>query len=445
MTGQMHTDGKLSPCHSPAILSLHYLPPPNIIGVMNPNRTIQSVSFKTLGCKLNQSESDAIMAKFQENQYLVRPFGEEVDLTIINTCTVTGRANYQSRQLIRRAGRRNPEASIIVTGCYAQVAPHEIASLPGVSVVAGNMEKECIAAAIRAMASGKNRILVGDIYRAREIGRLAVTKFPGHTRAFLKIQDGCNSFCSFCIVPFARGRSRSLPEDEVMDRIAVLRRSGHREVVLTGIHLGAYGQDLRPQANLLHILRNVEEQGTVERLRLSSLGPTEITDGMISLMKDAKIICRHLHIPLQSGDDKILSLMGRNYDAAFFRRLLKTIWEDIPDIAIGTDVMVGFPGEGKDEFGNTVRLIEELPFAYLHVFPYSERPGTRAARLPGRVSQAEKKRRVEILRELGKYKRDAFAKRFKEKKLSVLIETEEDGAGFMRGFSDNYIEISYQI
>jgi threonylcarbamoyladenosine tRNA methylthiotransferase MtaB len=226
-----------------------------------------------------------------------------------------------------------------------------------------------------------------------------------------------------------------------MERIAVLRRSGHREVVLTGIHLGAYGQDLRPPANLLHILRNVEEQRTVERLRLSSLGPTEITDGMISLMKDAKIICRHLHIPLQSGDDKILSLMGRNYDAAFFRRLLKTIWDDIPDIAIGTDVMVGFPGEGDNEFGNTVRLLEELPLAYLHVFPYSERPGTRAARLPGRVSQAEKKRRVEILRELGKHKRDTFVGRFKEKKLSVLIETEENGAGFMRGFSDNYIPV----
>ena len=395
----------------------------------------------TLGCKVNQYESAGILEALQEEEFSIVPFTAQADCYIINTCTVTGRADYQSRQLIRRASRRNPEASIIVTGCYAQIAPDELASIPGVTVVAGNAEKEKIPVILREMVNGKKRTLVGNIRQAREISRLAVTRFPGHTRAFLKIQDGCNSFCSFCIVPFARGRSRSLPEDEVMDRIAMLSRSGHREVVLTGIHLGAYGQDLRPPANLLHILRNVEEQRTVERLRLSSLEPTEITDGMISLMKDAKIICRHLHIPLQSGDDKILSLMGRNYGAAFFRGLLKKIWNDIPDIAIGTDVMVGFPGEGDNEFGNTVRLLEELPLAYLHVFPYSERPGTRAARLPGRVSQAEKKRRVEILRELGKHKRDTFVRRFKEKKLSVLIETKEDGAGCMRGFSDNYIPV----
>jgi threonylcarbamoyladenosine tRNA methylthiotransferase MtaB len=226
-----------------------------------------------------------------------------------------------------------------------------------------------------------------------------------------------------------------------MDRIAMLSRSGHREIVLTGIHLGAYGHDLNPPTNLLHILKKVEEERSVERLRLSSLEPTEVADEMISLMKDAKLICRHLHIPLQSGDDVILSLMGRNYDVAFFRRLLEKIRSAMPDIAIGTDVMAGFPGEGEDEFKNTLRLLEELPLAYLHVFPYSERPGTRAAILPGRVKEPEKKRRVEILKNIGKHKRDAFAGRFKEKKLPVLIETEEDGAGFMRGFSDNYIPV----
>ncbi|MDI6776129.1 MAG: tRNA (N(6)-L-threonylcarbamoyladenosine(37)-C(2))-methylthiotransferase MtaB [Syntrophales bacterium] len=395
----------------------------------------------TLGCKVNQYESAGILEALLKEEFSIVPFTAEADCYIINTCTVTGRADYQSRQLIRRASRRNPEASIIVTGCYAQVAPHEIACLPGVTVVAGNAEKEKIPAILREMVNGKKRTLVGNIRQVREVSRLPVTRFSGHTRAFLKIQDGCNSFCSFCIVPFARGRSRSLPEGEVMDRIAMLSRSGHREVVLTGIHLGAYGQDLNPPANLLHILRNVEEQRIVERLRLSSLEPTEITDEMISLMKDAEIICRHLHIPLQSGDDKILSLMGRSYDTASFRRLLEKIWHAIPDIAIGTDVMVGHPGEGENEFKNTVRLLEELPLAYLHVFPYSERPGTRAARLPGRVGQAEKKRRVEILKELGKQKRDTFAERFKEKKLPVLIETEKDSTGFMRGFSDNYIPV----
>ena len=395
----------------------------------------------TLGCKVNQYESAGILEALHEEEFSIVPFAAEADCYIINTCTITGRADHQSRQLIRRAGRRNPEASIIVTGCYAQIAPHEIASLPGVTVVAGNTEKEKIPAILRATVGGEKRILAGNIHQVREIGRLAVTRFPGHTRAFLKIQDGCNSFCSFCTVPFARGRSRSLPEDDVMDRIAMLSRAGHREVVLTGIHLGAYGRDLRPPTNILRILRSVEESRTVERLRLSSLGPTEITDEMISLIEGAKIICRHLHVPLQSGDDKILSLMGRNYDAAFFRRLIEKIWRAIPDLAIGTDVMVGFPGEGEDEFHNTLRLLEELPLAYLHVFPYSERSHTRASAMPGRVSQTERKRRVEILKELGKEKRNAFVKRFKEKKLSVLIETEENGTGLMRGFSDNYIPV----
>lgn len=395
----------------------------------------------TLGCKVNQYESAGIIGTLQEEGFSTVPFTAEADCYIINTCSVTVRANFQSRQLIKKALRKNPEASVIVTGCYAQVAPHEIASIPGVTLVAGNAEKEKIPAVIREMASGKNQLLVGNIHQVREISKLGVKKFPGHTRAFLKIQDGCDSFCSFCIVPFARGRSRSLPEDEVMERIAMLSRSGHREIVLTGIHLGAYGHDLKPPTSLLHILKQVKEQKPVERLRLSSLEPTEITDEMISLMKDAKIICRHFHIPLQSGDDEILSLMGRNYDAAFFRRLLKKIWSAMPDIAIGTDVMVGFPGEGEDEFKNTVRLLEELPLAYLHVFPYSERPGTRAAGMPGRVREPDKRRRVEMLKDIGKHKRTAFAERFKGKRLPVLIETIAGDAGFMRGFSDNYIPV----
>ena len=395
----------------------------------------------TLGCKVNQYESAGILEALLKEEFSLVPFTTKADYYIINTCTVTGRADYQSRQLIRRASRRNPGASIIVTGCYAQIAPDELASIPGVSVVTGNAEKEKIPVILQEMVNGKKQTLVGNIRQAREISRLPVTRFSGHTRAFLKIQDGCNSFCSFCIVPFVRGRSRSLPEDEVMDQIAMLSQAGHREVVLTGIHLGAYGQDLSPPTNLLHLLRSIQKHRTVERLRLSSIEPSEITDEMISFMREVKTICRHLHIPLQSGDDGILSIMGRDYDTGFFRRLLKKFWHAIPDIAIGTDVMVGFPGEGDDEFGNTLRLIEELPLAYLHVFPYSERPGTHAAKLPGRVRETEKKRRVAILRDLGKQKRDTFAERFKGKKLSVLIETEKDSAGFMRGLSDNYIPV----
>ncbi|MFA4915762.1 MAG: tRNA (N(6)-L-threonylcarbamoyladenosine(37)-C(2))-methylthiotransferase MtaB [Syntrophales bacterium] len=404
-------------------------------------KIVIKVAAATLGCKVNQCESAGILDALPKEEFSIVPFTKKADCYIINTCTVTGRADYQSRQLIRRAGRRNPGASIIVTGCYAQIAPDEIASIPGVTAVVGNAEKEKIPVILREILNSKNRIFVGDICRTREMSRLAVTKFPGHTRAFLKIQDGCNCFCNFCIVPFARGRSRSLPEDEVMKQIALLSRAGHREVVLTGIHLGVYGHDLTPRINLLHILECIQEQRCVERLRLSSIEPTEITDEIISFIKDTDIVCRHLHIPLQSGDDGILTSMGRNYDTAFFSRLLGKICYAIPDVAIGLDVMVGFPGEGEAEFSNTVRLIEELPLAYLHVFPYSGRAGTRAEKLSRRVAETEKKRRVSILRELGKHKKDIFAETLKGKKLSVLIETRKDSTGSMRGLSDNYIPV----
>jgi threonylcarbamoyladenosine tRNA methylthiotransferase MtaB len=289
---------------------------------------------------------------------------------------------------------------------------------------------------------GEQQILVGTIDHVRSISGFSVTKFPGHTRAFLRIQDGCNSFCSYCIIPYSRGRSRSLPEKDVLDRIEILRKAGHSEIVLSGIHLGAYGEDLSPPADLLTLLKKIEENKTVERLRLSSIEPTEVTDGMIFHIRDSKIICPHLHIPLQSGDDKILSLMERNYDTEFFRGLIKKVLNAMPDIALGIDVMVGFPGEGEKEFSNTVKFIEEIPVAYLHVFPYSKRPGTRSSDLPGEVAENVKKERAKILRIVGKNKRTAFAERFIGKNLSVLIEDKKDkDTELQKGFSENYIPV----
>jgi len=400
------------------------------------------VALSTLGCKVNQYESAAILESLDKNLYSIVPFSTKADCYIINTCAVTGRTDYQSRQLIRRAIRNNPDAMVVVTGCYAQIAPKHIAQIPGVTLITGTAEKETIPNLLQKMTKGYPQILVGDIGQVHEFSERRTNTFPEHTRAFLKIQDGCNSYCSYCIVPYARGRSRSLPEREVIGQIETLAQAGYREIVLTGIHLGMYGHDLQPSTNLFDIMKRVDTGRLVERMRLSSIELREISDDMIRLMAGSSVICRHLHIPLQSGDDRILSAMMRHYDSAFFRTRLEEIYRTVPDIAIGIDVMAGFPGEGEMAFNNTLRLIEELPIAYVHVFPYSDRPGTGASRLRNPVKEDKKKRRVKILRDLGQEKRNAYARRFMGKKLSVLVEEKRDkGTGFMKGYSDNYIPV----
>ena len=404
---------------------------------------LMKVAVTTLGCKVNQYESAALCEALEAKGCRIVPFGEAADCCIISTCTVTSRADFQSRQLIRRAHRSNPGAAVIVTGCYAQTSPEGIAGLPGVAAVVGNEEKSTIPALLPSIGHGGCRILVSDIRQAGGFSPFFAKHFAGHTRAFLKIQDGCDAFCSYCIVPYARGPARSLPEAEVKRQIVALGRNGYREIVLTGIHLGAYGQDLNPQTDLLCLLKWVEIERPVERLRLSSLEPTEVTDELIALMAGAKVLCPHLHIPLQSGDDSILRLMDRHYDRAFFRDRMAKIRAALPDAAIGIDVLTGFPGEGEDEFGNTLRFIDEIPATYLHVFPYSNRPGTPASGLTGQVRHEEKKRRAALLRQLGKQKHRAFIGRFVGRHLSVLVEGDgEGGSGGRRGFTENYLPVS---
>jgi len=406
------------------------------------NLTAKKVALATLGCKVNQYESAGLRGKLQAAGFLIVPFFGSADIYIINTCTVTARADYQSRQLIRRANRKNPAARIVVTGCYAQVASKEIAGLPGVSLVAGNAEKEDIPAFLRETEEGRKKVCVSDMRRCRTISNWSGGSLPGRTRAFLRIQDGCDSFCSYCIVPMARGASRSLPEEKVLDEVAFLAESGYREIVLSGIHLGMYGTDLQSRSSLLSLLRKIETQGRITRLRLSSIEPLEVTPEILSHYRESQILCRHLHIPLQSGDDRILGQMGRHYNGRQFKTLMENIVSAFPDTAIGIDVMAGFPGEGKKEFENTLNFIEGLPVAYLHVFPYSKRPGTSAANLPDQVKDDVKKSRVEVLRSLGGRKRDCFARGFVGRRLSVLVESAKDrSTGFMKGFSDNYIPV----
>jgi threonylcarbamoyladenosine tRNA methylthiotransferase MtaB len=402
------------------------------------------VAVATLGCKVNQCESAWIAEAATAGGMTIVPFKEEADCYIVNTCTVTERSDYQSRQLIRRAIRNNPAASVFVTGCYAQRAPADIARIPGVHIIAGNAEKESIPQLIRQMAGTKGpRFFVGDVGKEKGFPCLGATVFPEHTRAFLKIQDGCNAFCSYCIVPSARGRSRSLPPGEVLGRIVTLAGEGYREVVLTGIHLGAYGRDLAPPENLTAVIRHCADGRTVERLRLSSIEPREVTDELIALIGSSGIVCRHLHIPLQSGDNGILAAMHRDYDAAFFRDLVQNLQAAIPGVAVGIDVMAGFPGETETAFANTLRLVEAMPVAYLHVFPFSRRPGTPAATMSGQIPEGEKKRRTRILRLLAEEKRRVFGTRFIGEPLTVLVEGRTDKTtGYPLGFSDNYIPVA---
>ncbi len=401
------------------------------------------VAITTLGCKVNQCESAGIAEAMTARGITLVPFDADADCYIVNTCTVTGRTDDQSRRLIRQAVRRNPAATVLATGCYAQRAPEEIARIPGVRIVAGNAEKSHLTELLEELAGGEGpQVRVGEIRNEKNFSPLGAAVIPGHTRAFLKIQDGCDASCSYCIVPWVRGGSRSLEPAEIERGIASLAGRGFREVVLSGIHLGAYGRDLAAATDLTAVLRRIVEGRPLERVRLSSIEPREITGELLSLIGSPGIVCRHLHIPLQSGDDGTLAAMNRDYDSAFFRGLVRNILATIPGIAIGIDVMVGFPGESEAAFANTVRLIEELPLAYLHVFPFSRRPGTPAAAMPGQVPEADKKQRVTRLRTIGAEKRRIFAETFIGAPMAVLIEGKKDkSTGWFTGFSDNYVPV----
>lgn len=403
------------------------------------------VSLVTLGCKVNQYESAGLAEQLEHMGHTLVGFDAEADVCIVNTCTVTARTDFQSRQLIRRAARRNPGAPIIVTGCHAQLAVDQLKMLPGVRIVAGNVEKELIPGLVGTLNGGPADVLVRDIRKIRRFSGLAPERFAGRTRAYLKIQDGCNAGCAYCIVPRARGRSRSMPEDDVIRRAEAIAAAGYREIVLTGIHLGAWGQDLRPAGDFPSLVRRICNEVSVERLRLSSVEPLEVTAELIDCLRQPSALCPHLHIPLQSGDDRVLAAMGRQYTGDFFAKLVNRLVAEIPSLAVGVDVMAGFPGETEKEFENTMSLLRDLPVAYLHVFPYSDRPKTKASALPDKVEEAEKKWRAAALRSLGLEKREAFAGRFIGTAQAVLVEESRDRkTGCLKGFTGSYVPVLLQ-
>jgi threonylcarbamoyladenosine tRNA methylthiotransferase MtaB len=401
---------------------------------------MKKIVIATLGCKANQFDSALIEQSITQSDLKVVPVDESADIYIINTCTVTKKTDYQSRQLIRRFHRKNPKALIIVTGCYAQVNPDEISRIPGVDYILGNREKGEIGQVLRHLQKRNRPIIrVGSIAEERRLRCPTINKFPQHSRAFLKIQDGCNRRCSYCILPYARGPTRSLEPEQVLRQIKRFGSAGYREVVLSGINLGSYGLELSPCFSLLDLLLNLEERRLVQRIRLSSLNPDEISEDIINLLASSEILCPHLHISLQSGDNQVLRRMGRNYTSDSFAELVRKIKSQIPEASIGVDVIVGFPGEGEENFQNTYKLLEILPITYLHIFPFSKRPGTPAAQFSGQVNGLVIRDRSKRLRELGRQKRRQFYQDFIGK--STMERKRDRISGLLKGYSRNYLPV----
>lgn len=399
----------------------------------------RTAALATLGCKTNQFESAALEEQLGAAGWTIVPFDAGAELVIVNTCTVTAATDSQSRNLIRRARRLNPDCRVVVTGCYAQIDPATLRALPGVALVLGNAEKQDL---LRLLGEEGGEIVhVSDL---REDGGSVptLTSFAERSRAFVQIQNGCNAFCSYCIIPFARGPSRSVAPELVLEQVQQLVAAGYPEVVLTGIHIGGYGLDLETPGNLVSLIKHLLASSSVHRLRLGSIEPTEIPAELIELLATAPALCPHLHIPLQSGDDAVLARMNRHYDTTFFRALIEQLVAKIPDLAIGLDLIAGFPGESADEFANTLALIEALPVTHLHVFPYSKRPGTPAALMAEQVAPEVIKERAAQLRTLGVAKLDAFIRRFIGRELEVVVEGGGKG-GVLRGISRNYLPIRF--
>lgn len=402
---------------------------------------LQTVSFATLGCKTNQFESAAMQESLQSAGYRVVSFEDGADLVVINTCTVTNATDAQSRNLIRRARKLNDDCRVIVTGCYAQVDPGALQELPGVSLVIGNEEKQKLLEFLQCEQE-TTVVEVSDISAAKNVCLPPLTSFSGRSRAFMQIQNGCDAFCSYCIIPYARGRSRSANPDEILQQVRGLVDAGYQEVVLTGIHIGNYGTDLEDSLTLNKLLRRILEETDVHRLRLGSIEPTELSDELLETVADSQIICPHFHIPLQSGDNEVLRRMKRTYDTGFFATLVQRINNILPDAAVCLDVITGFPGETELEFKNTRDFLATLPISDLHVFPYSKRPGTPAAGMSGQVPGDVSKQRAEELRHLAASKHADYARGFVGVDLEVVVEA-ASRSGLLKGVSKNYLDIRF--
>jgi threonylcarbamoyladenosine tRNA methylthiotransferase MtaB len=393
----------------------------------------KKVALHTLGCRLNTAETGSIAQGFKDRGYDIVDFGENADVVFINTCTVTDAADSTCRNLIRKAYNSSPEAKIVVAGCYAQMEPERISGMQGVDLVLGNTEKYKVFEYLN--EEDANQIHVDKSW---EFFSAATTQADSHTRAFLKIQDGCDYVCSYCIIPFARGRSRAISVAEAVSQAKKLVSDGFKEIVLTGVNIGEYEQTSGEK--LHHLVAGILAIDGLERFRLSSVEPNTITDELIEVLKSSSKVQDHFHIPLQSGDDDILSAMRRKYTVADYKKIINKLMAAFPNAGIGADVIVGFPGETKAQFENTFGLLKDLPITHFHVFPYSKRKNTTAAKIENHIHHAEKKARAKTLLMFGEAKLNLFSEDQVGKRTKVLFER-RNKEGLFEGYSSNYVRV----
>jgi threonylcarbamoyladenosine tRNA methylthiotransferase MtaB len=404
-----------------------------------------TVSFVTLGCRLNQTDTSELQARLEARGFRTAPAHTPADVVVINTCAVTARAELSDRQAIRRAVRMSPGARIVVTGCWAQTSPQEIAALGGVDLVVGMADQRHLPDLLARPAGVRPpRVEVGALASARLEAVAVRPHLNGRARAFVKVQDGCQHRCAFCIVPFARGRSRSLEPAVVEEQVRRLVEGGHPEIVLTGVDLGHYGADLLPRSSLVALLTRLGQVRGLRWLRLSSMLPAYFTDEVLEILASSPVIAPHAHVPLQSGSDRVLRLMRRPYTVAMYRRLVERLAATIPGLGVGADVLVGFPGETAADFDATRALVEALPFSYLHVFPYSRRQQTEAARLAGHLDPHTIAERARVLRAVGaahgRRFRGAMVGRTEE---ALVLETRDRVSGGLVGLTGNFVEVVF--
>lgn len=396
---------------------------------------MRSVGVLTLGCKVNTYESEYVINLLKNNNYEIKSFNDPCDVYIINTCTVTNTSDIKSKKMIRKAISNNPEACIVAMGCFIEA--NKDYNIEGLDIVIGNKDKNKIVELLDEYFSKKETIkrLYSEI--PQEFEDMYIEDFPGRTRAFVKIQDGCENFCSYCIIPFVRGKCRSKDFNKVLEEVETLVKNGYKEIVLTGIHTGNYGVDLN--TNFASLLKELIKIDGLKRLRISSIEITELTDEVLDIIKDSNIIVDHLHIPLQSGSNTILKLMNRKYNLDYFHKKIEKIRSIRKDIAITTDIIVGFPMETDELFNETLTTAKELAFAKIHVFPYSERKGTKSATFDNKVEPSIKKMRARELLKLSKELEIAYANKFIGRKLEVLTEEIKDGNTY--GHTSNYLHV----
>lgn len=403
-----------------------------------------SFAFHTMGCKLNFYDSEVMAGGFEAAGFRREHDLLAADLVVLNTCTVTNKSDVESRNLIRKFRRRNPNGFLVVTGCYAQAKTDDIRAMEEVDMVTTNVDKYNVTPIVEAYR-GAGRLLeeTHDIMEKRPAEFRILERFEAKTRAFVKIQDGCNLRCAYCIIPYVRGNNRSIPIDDILQQFRVLQDNGIREVVLTGIHIGTWGRDFRPRLHLTDLLKAFEATDIDLWVRISSLDSPEIPDEMIALMAQSKRIVPHLHIPLQAGDDRTLRRMRRIYKTAQYRDRVETLRAAMPDICIGADVIVGFPGETDEEFESTVQFLNEIPMDYLHVFPYSNRTGTAASKFADQINGRVSKNRGRLLREFSAQRKQAHYRRFIGQTRPAIVVPKAIGGCTHTALTDNYIEVPF--